>query len=339
MPRRPRWAWGCLALALLVATACDGLVTPPPPTPTVTPAQDAVSPDLSTPTLAPEIYLTPIPPTPTFTPSPTPTPVLHIVEQGDTLFGIALEYGVTVSGLLQANGLSEDDFLRIGQALIIPLEEDEDDEAGGAPMAVGNMILPTPTPLALPTDGVAIYETPVGGAWCMGEVVNTTGGPVTNLQVEVTLLGPDGSPLISARSLAAADYLPPEGRAPFSVLFREPPAGFTDARVRLVRGEALSDITAGFTPLAVVETAGSISGPQYRVRGAVVNTGEQSVTRLAIVATIYNAAGDVVGYRQVTMGEEIVLAPGQQHTFDLLLTPQEVTAPESFDVLAWAVTL
>ncbi len=323
---------------LLTVSACASVLTPVPPTPTMTPASSSHT-GLATPTVAPEIYLTLIPPTPTFTPSPVPTPIIHIVESGDTLFGVALDYSVTVDGLLRYNGLDEDDFLSIGQALIIPVEEEEVTEDGGAVrVPVGHAILPTPTPLPLTATGIALYDTPVGGIWCMGEVLNTTGGPVTNLQVAVTLTAYDGTPLVSTRALAAADYLLPEARAPFSVLFRNPPNGVADVTVELVRGEILSPITESFVPLLVVVVEGAISGPQYRVRGTLLNDSVQTVTRVSVVATIYNLDGNVVGYRQLAMGDAVQIASGGQQTFDMLLTPQEVGAPADFSVIAWGVS-
>ena len=335
MRLRPASGVGLLLFSL---SACGSVLTPVPPTPTMTRVSSAYV-GLATPTVVPEIYLTPIPPTPTFTPSPTPTPVIHFVVSGDTLFGVALDYGVTVDSLLRYNGLDEKDFLSIGQGLIIPLEEEEGTEDGGVMnVPVGNAILPTPTPLPLATAGVALYETPVGGMWCMGEVLNTTGGPITNLQVRVTLTAHDGTPLVSTRVLAAADYLLPEARAPFSVLFRNPPNGVADVTVELVRGEMLSPITESFVPLQVVAMEGNISGPQYRVRGTLLNDGVQTVTRVSVVATIYNTDGNVVGYRQLAMGDALQMASGGQQTFDMLLTPQEVATPAGFSVIAWGVS-
>jgi LysM repeat protein len=326
----------CLVLVWLLAlTGCDTVLTPMP-TATPTPAP-TYAPGMATSTVAPGSYLTPIPPTPTFTPSPTPTPVVHTVEQGDSLFGIAIEYGVTVDGLVRANGLNAADYLRIGQTLMIPVAEEEPED-GDPVVPQGYVILPTPTPLALEVAGTSLYQTPVGGLWGMGEVLNTTDGPVTNLQVEVTLLAPDGTPLLTARTLAATDYLAPQARAPFSVLFRRPPEGVADVEVRLIRGEAISAITAGFVPLTVVGAEGSVSGPQYRVRGTLVNESGRNLTRVSVVATIYGVDGSVVGYRQLILPEDGWLLPGEQRSFDLLLTPQIVDAPAGFGVTAWGHT-
>ncbi len=72
-------------------------------------------------------------PEPTATPEPEPTPVpepepeppaqqVYVVQPGDTLRGIAEEFGVSVDALLDANGLTpeEGDQIRPGQELIIP---------------------------------------------------------------------------------------------------------------------------------------------------------------------------------------------------------------------------
>ncbi|HQE91735.1 MAG TPA: FxLYD domain-containing protein [Anaerolineae bacterium] len=307
----------------------------PPPTPTALPT---ATPRIRvTATLVPGAFLTPIPPTATWTPSPTPTPVIHVVAQGDTLFGIALEYGVSVDALAQVNGIDLSQYLHIGQTLIIPLGTEEEADAMGIAVPVGNMILATPTPLPLEIRGVALYQTPVGGVWCMGEVVNTTDTPVTNLQVQVTLVAHDGTPLLANVALAAADYLAPAGRAPFAVLFKTPPTGYADVRVSLLRGETVSAITAGFVPLDVLHTDGAVSGPQYRVSGQLVNNSGAPVRRLAVVVTLYDREDRVTGYRQMASDPEVTLPAGQSQEFKLLLTPQGLEPPASFQVLAWGI--
>ena len=119
-----------------------------------------------------------------------------------------------MDALVLANQLDAAQYLSIGQVLVIPLGAEEELADIGIAVPVGNMILATPTPLPLEIVGVALYQTPVGGVWCMGEVVNTTGSPVTNMQVQATLVAYDGTPLQTSVALAAADYLAPSGRAP-----------------------------------------------------------------------------------------------------------------------------
>ncbi len=53
-------------------------------------------------------------------PPPTPTPQQsHIVKAGDTAFGIALQYGLSLDELLAFNNLSAETLLQIGQELLI----------------------------------------------------------------------------------------------------------------------------------------------------------------------------------------------------------------------------
>lgn len=45
---------------------------------------------------------------------------VHVVTPGETLFGIAMRYGVTVDRLVQANGLRSANYIFSGQRLVIP---------------------------------------------------------------------------------------------------------------------------------------------------------------------------------------------------------------------------
>lgn len=98
------------------------------PTPTITPT---VTPTVPTPTPTPTV---PTPtPSATFGPSPTPTPVVHQVREGDTLFGLAVQYQVSVEAIRIYNNLTRDS-LSVGQVLTIPV----------------GLVIPTITPTPLP---------------------------------------------------------------------------------------------------------------------------------------------------------------------------------------------
>jgi len=112
---------------------------------------------------------TPPPPPPTATPGPSPTPLptstprpdgatVHVVSEGDTLFGIALMYGVDADQIRQLNAgsIGSSDMIWPGQELVISLPS----------------VTPTPTPLpALPTP---VPTTAPEGA----EVVAEAGGAI-----------------------------------------------------------------------------------------------------------------------------------------------------------------
>ncbi len=86
----------------------------------------------------------------------------HIVVAGDTVSGIAKEYGTMVDAIIEANDLSDEGLIIIGQVLSIPVEE-----AGAvstptspAPSLTPTTTLTSTTPSSL-TPTAAPTETPV----------------------------------------------------------------------------------------------------------------------------------------------------------------------------------
>jgi LysM repeat protein len=53
---------------------------------------------------------------------PTPTPLIYVVQPGDTLFSIASQYGITIEALCEANDLEDCNLIYPGDELIIPSE-------------------------------------------------------------------------------------------------------------------------------------------------------------------------------------------------------------------------
>ncbi|HEU5097847.1 MAG TPA: LysM domain-containing protein [Roseiflexaceae bacterium] len=120
----------CLAalLALLALAACapPQPTTPRPTAPvvleiTVAPTQDV---DATATAYARQLV-----------PSPTPAG-LYVVQQGDTLGGLAEDFGTTVEELMAANGLTDPNAIQAGQTLLIPS------------LISGTLALGTPAPLA-----------------------------------------------------------------------------------------------------------------------------------------------------------------------------------------------
>lgn len=162
------WWLSLIFLALLAACGPRGAVTEPPqPSPTPSPVLTPYHTPTWTP--RPTLPLEPLP-TPTW---PTPTPWVHVIREGDTLLGIALQYGVSLEALQAANPGVDPGFLRVGATLVIPLSQEN--PAG----------LPTPTPVPLPWQDLACYPQADGGAWCFVAVRNTTETPLESLSALV----------------------------------------------------------------------------------------------------------------------------------------------------------
>jgi LysM repeat protein len=109
-----------LLISLTVVVVWDALVRAP----AATPAPVVAVTDTPTPM--------PARPMATFTPGPG-EPTVYRVQPGDSLLTIAVRFDVTVEDIMAANGLTNPDFIQVGQELLIPV--------GG---------LPAPTPTATP---------------------------------------------------------------------------------------------------------------------------------------------------------------------------------------------
>src|SRR5689334_21703575 len=123
---RSRFLSGLLALLALAACAPPQPATPRSTAPvvldiTVEPTQDA---DATATAYARQLV-------------PAPTPAgLYVVQQGDTLGGLAEDFGTTVEDLMAANGLTDPNAIQAGQTLLIPS------------LISGTLALGTPAPLA-----------------------------------------------------------------------------------------------------------------------------------------------------------------------------------------------
>jgi len=93
-----------------------GKPKPGGPTPVPTPKPPSFPPK-NTPTATPAPTETPVP---SETPAPTLGPVIYIVQEGDTLEGIAAQFNITVQQLREANGFEPNHVIHPGDELIIP---------------------------------------------------------------------------------------------------------------------------------------------------------------------------------------------------------------------------
>lgn len=93
------------------------------------------------------------------TPTPTEMPdeVTHIVEAGQTVGGLADEYGTTVQVIREANGLNAASAIFVGQILIIPINVSD---VGGASASAALVAQQAPSPTASSTPSATPTEIP-----------------------------------------------------------------------------------------------------------------------------------------------------------------------------------
>jgi len=306
---RTRIAVALLILLPLALAGCGQVITLPtatplPPTPTVVVTVGATP----RPTATPAPYT----PAPTDTATPTPTPIIYTIKGGDTLLAIASQFGVTVSALQETNGITDPRALRVNQEIVVPQSE-EDLLGGGEPTA-------RPTPLPFGIGRLHFERTPMGGLWCLGEMRNTSGLPLEQLQVAVTLYDDDHEPLATASAFVQLDLVVPDASAPFAILFPDAPATFASYEAHPL--SAIPAYLGGFySDLEVLDIA--VEGERYAsytVSGRIANVGPEDTVGVSLVVTAYDALGQVVGVRK-GVPEHNVVARGGETEFHVEFVP------------------
>lgn len=310
-----------LGIVLLILTACGQVVSVETPTaaPTV-----VVTPGISLATIPARPTVTRAQPTlaPPDTPTPSPTPIVHVVQPGETLIAIALQYGVTVAALQTANGISDPSTLQVSQELTVPTGE----ESRGESL---ELLLPTPTPAAFEVEGLSCREETMGSLWCLGEVVNSTESSIENVQLRLTLYDAAGAELAGGDVSAALDLIPSGQRAPFGVLFASPPEGFDGFWATPIRAEASSEPASRYAALEVTQVEAGPVGSLFEVTGSVTNPGTRVVAAVTVVVTTYGAQGEVTAFRQARLPDQ--LPAGASVDFAISLIPYD-GVPASYAV-------
>lgn len=124
--------------------------SPALPTPSATPERLPTATATAAPTVPP--------------PSPTPSPLLHTVQPGETLAGIAQAYNVPLEELIAVNHIQDPNLIQVGQVLVIPgavvtpptPESTPPSPTGGpTPTPLRRPVLPAPTPSGPPLVEIA----------------------------------------------------------------------------------------------------------------------------------------------------------------------------------------
>ncbi len=289
---------GVLTLALILISC--GRVVSERPTPSSSPGSTFTIPSTGTPVVVRVPTPTPIP-----TPTPSPTPIIYVVQPGDTLYGIALKYGVSVSSLQEANGITDPTLLQIGQELVIPAPS-----PGGEPARP-----PTPTPMPLLIQGFGCAASALGSLSCIGEVMNPQPHPMRNVQVQIVLRDGEGRELSAGVAGTALDILISGGRSPFALVFNTIPPGYTRADARVVRAEPTQEPGNRYGPVELIRSEGQVEGADFVVRGQVRNADGGPMRRINVVVAFHDGQDRLLGFRQVVFSEEPT-KPGMLRDFE-----------------------
>ena len=257
-------------------------------------------------------------------PAPTPTPRYHDVAAGETLSGIALQYGINLGDLIAANPDISPNAMSIGTRLLIPHASATNISGSAEPVDL-QMELPNCTP------------TREGGAWCFLLLRNTQSKPVENLVARIILADPQGSTLLEQRTTSPLDHLPPSSSMPLLAYFSPPVPNPFQSSAELLSAYLVEDGNARYLDVSLENLTTEISadGLSARVSGDLLLPASSApARRVWLAAVAYDAEGRVVGVRRHESAQSLLA--GGRLSFDFFVySTGELIA--SLDVLAEAL--
>jgi LysM repeat protein len=165
---------------------------------------------------------TPTVPVPTSEPLiPTATPFKHAVQPGETLYGIAIEYNISLDQLVLANPGIDTSMLSVGTELVIPLAEEE-------------LSAPTPTPYPLSQQEAVCYPTQDSGRWCYMLVENDQEIALENISVALNIYNTDQELIQSVIAFPPLNILFPDQSIPVGAWIENPPEDWDQVTASLL---------------------------------------------------------------------------------------------------------
>ena len=303
-------------ILLFLLSGCGQVFTKPLPTPPPTlaptsssPENVQITPTIPTPTFPPSPR--PATPEPTASPTPEPTPIVHIIQQGDTLIGLARRYGVTVQSIQEANGVTDPRSLLVGQEIIIPTDP-------GARLASGT---PTPRPTPPPIQiGPILFHRGADGLWAFGQITLLGESPLEGINVGIDLLDEHGERIASAQASLLQELLTPQENAGFVLRFYPPPPNF-DRYQLSIRSALPAHVEFFHRDLSIENVLVQQRGASVTsISGEVKNIGTIPAMQVAVIVTLLDASNQVVGLRRVRVAPPDLL-PGDTAYFTAELIP------------------
>jgi LysM repeat protein len=276
-----------LVLLVMMLAACRGSETSALPVASNTPGRLIVY-QTTTPHSPPPVEMPLF--TPPVTPAATPTPYIHEVVQGETMLGIALQYGITLDELTAANPGVDPQFLSVGTGLVIPL--------GGE----FQMSLPTPEPVSILWHAPICYPTADGGVWCFILVENNREASVENLSAWIGILDAGGGIIRSGIAVSPVNIVRPGDRIPLSIFFEPTIPGNVK-----VTGDILTAMDVPFEDSRYLDWPISIDTIEYHhevvdyatITGRVeAPVGNPLPSQVWVVGVAYDQDGNMVGMRK-----------------------------------------
>lgn len=241
------------------------------------------------------------------TPLPTSTPFTYAVQQGETISGIALKFGVSIDDLIAINPEVSPNAMSIGTTLKIP--SNPQNPTGES----------TPTPAPFTVEQIQCYPTANKGMWCFVLAHNDFPDFMENVSAQVTLFDLNGNFIATQVALLPLDILPPNTSLPLYVYF--PPEIPVDAKpqTQILTAIRLSSNDPRYLPATISNTLVQINADGHfaNITGEVRLPAESNAaTQIWVAAVAYDESGRVVGVKRWEGGE---IQPGGSLNFEMTM--------------------
>ena len=231
---------------------------------------------------------------------PSPTPLTHVIVEGNTLLSIAIRYGVELADILLANPEVNPRLLIVGESLNIP--------RSGAQGPI-----PTATPVPIVLSAVACYGSKIEGLTCLLTASVSGDTAVEGVVALVTLVDADGQPFATEAAYGSTNLVIPGHKLPLIASFGPQPLQFASASSVVISALNASDQDRRYAApdLQVDSTSISLDGQSVRATGSVEISDDRRVG-LRLVFLALGADGVPVGVRTWEAPEE-----GSSFEFDV----------------------
>lgn len=292
-------AW-ILGILITLAACSGGSLNAPISTLTIAPPVNPYQAKTSTPNIP-----TATVPLPTDQPLiPTATPFSHTVQPGDTLYGIAIQYNISLDKLVSANPGVDTSLLSIGTKLVIPFSEEDELSA------------PTPTPYPVPLTDPVCYSTNDGGIWCYLMVKNTQDLILENFSASFNLYDQEQELVQSVVAIPPLNLLFPDQSIPLAAFIK--PAQIDQYRITGTLLTALpSERDQPLTEITNFSVNYSQENKVALITGTVEVLAEEVDSNQIWIAAVGFSSGQPVGIRKWISSESV--DPQTSYPFEIQL--------------------
>jgi hypothetical protein len=241
------------------------------------------------------------------TPLPSATPVLYIIQEGDTFSELAEKFNIPQDILRASNPDVSPNSMPVGATLLIPNSSNFLTDAS------------TPTPVPVPITQTVCHPTADNGLWCFALIQNNTSDYLENVSAQITLLDENNNVLASQTAFTPLDAIPPKSSLPVYIYFQNINAD-TVPQVQLLSAGTLNSNNTRYLPAIFNNTIVQIdwNGLTAQLSGQIYLPLESTpATQIQVAAVAYDKDGRVVGIKQWEGG---TIQPGGNLQFNFAIS-------------------